>query len=121
MFVGVRVAVWVGVVGSKVALGVGLGMNGGEGTSGVEEITGVGVSLPVQALKTRLARISQPNKVLILILALIFQLHLPDGFQQRPALLKAGFTQVTQAKVDTAAAATQESSHQVCQGLLIGS
>ena len=34
-----------------------------------------------------------------------FQLHLPDGFEQRAALFETGFAQVAQAKVDPATTA----------------
>jgi hypothetical protein len=70
----VIVAVSVGVMGSMTALGVGLG------TMGVDGMTGVAVPLPVQAVKTRVAMINQPDKGLIRIFTLILQLHLPDGF-----------------------------------------
>jgi hypothetical protein len=49
-----------------------------------------------------------------------FQAHLPDGLQQRSALLETRLAQVAQAQVDAAAAAAQQPGDEARQRLLVG-
>ena len=51
----------------------------------------------LQAVKARRVMNKHIDKYLFFIINLNFQLHLPDGFQQRPALFEARFAQVAQA------------------------
>ena len=56
---------------------------------------GVVVPLPVHAANTTTVKIKLTDKFSILIVYLIFQLHLPNGFQERPAFFEARFPQIT--------------------------
>jgi hypothetical protein len=78
--------------------GRGIGEGEASGASVTSETSGmVGTVVDPateQAANARMVKAGHTDKYLFFIIILNFQLHLPDGFQQWPALFETRFTQV---------------------------